>query len=311
MSTAHLPYLPLNVVSVQESKWFLSAEPDVVRAGIYLLDAAWRSSVPGSVPSSFTALRQITRLSESQLRDGYELLTQGWELREDGRLYHPALFDLATSVTERFGDQIEVLAQSAVVAMQSVDTFDLVPTDAVHKVARKRQAAKGRIEDFMPDATSLASIVSGGYRSDEHQQWLVCAFRDYVSSKNPKYRDVQATFRTFASSSYTHQTFRSRFGALPSDYLRTAVAVGQSRAVGGAVRSFQERTLDANREVLSQVRAGVSQAGVARSSPGQAPMRAPGASPMGAGGTAFRPRAQHQSAPVESGSAPLFSSSRS
>ena len=260
MSTSRLPYLPVNIASLLEMQWYLHSDAEIVRAGMYLLDAAWRSSVPGSVPSSFTVLCQITRLSDDKIQSNYDLLMCGWELREDARLYLPALHDLAVNVTERFGDQLEVLAQSAVVSMQSVESFDLVPTDAVKKVAKKRQTAKARIDDFVPDGTSLASIVGGGYRTPEHQDWLIGSFKDYIASKQPKYKDIQATFRTFAASSYTHNTFKSRFGVVPATYLKPAaiasLAPGHASPAPGAVgaKSFAARQLDENRAILERMR---------------------------------------------------------
>lgn len=255
MSTAQLPFMPVNLASLMDTQWFMSGDAELLRAGWYLLDAAWRSSVPGSVPSSFSALTQITRLSEDKLQSHYDLLLQGWDLREDGRLHHVVLSDLASGVIERFGTQLEVLAQSAAVCMQSVEEFDLVPTDAVKKVAKKRQSVKGRIEDFQPDSTSLASVVAGGYRTAEHQEWLVLSFKDYIASKNPKYKDIQATFRTFAASSFTHNSFRSRFGVVPSAFLKTDLSVAAAAAVpasAAASRSFAARSLDENRAVLQQ-----------------------------------------------------------
>lgn len=280
MSIAHLPYLPVSMGVLQESDFFLSQDPALVRAGFYMLDAAWRSGVPGSIPADFTSLVRVTRLDESKVQANYEALTQGWELREDGRIHHLKLSELIAGVCEQFGDQLHVMAQSAAVAMQGVSEFDLMPSDAVNRVAKKRQVVKSKIGDFCPDGASLASIVAGGYRSQEHQDWLVQSFKDYVASKSPKYRDVQATFRSYASSSITHNSFRSRFGAMPSMFLRTdltsAPGVPSAQAVP-TTRSFAARTLDENRAVLDQVKS-------ARSAPCAAP-----AGPLRGFGRSARP----------------------
>lgn len=233
-SLAGLPYLPVSMGDLQESPLFLSADARLVRAGLYMLDAAWRSAVPGSIPSAFNALAQHTRLSEAEVQAHYDLLTVGWELRQDGRLYHAKMAALCDGLDDRFGPQIDALSQGSVIAAQGADTFELVAPEAVAKAKKKRVAAvRGIDEGFLPDAASVANIERAGYVSQEHKEWLLQLFIDYALSKGVKQKGWQATFRNFASSSITIKNFSARFGAPPSAFI-----VSESRAVAQSAPSF-------------------------------------------------------------------------
>ena len=127
----------------------MSADPRLVRAGIWMQDAAFKSAIPGSIQSSFSALSAITRLSEADVEKNYDLLTAGWDLREDGRLHHEVMSVLVARIDEQFGAQMDVMSASVAVAVQGVDAFDLLPPAQVKKAAKKRGHSQIS-NDFQP-----------------------------------------------------------------------------------------------------------------------------------------------------------------
>lgn len=214
-SISKLPYLPISLSSMQDGPLFSSNDARLVRAAFWMLDAAWKSDVPGSISSSFSSLSMVTRLTESQVQQHYAELTEGWELRDDGRLHHVDLSRLAESIDEQFGAQLDVISSGLVIAMQGVDAFELTPPEAVKKVAKKR--GKAQIPGvFQPDVVSVASLIKAGYVTEEYREWVLEQFRDYAQSKALKQANWQATLRTYASSSITASAFRARFGMFPS-----------------------------------------------------------------------------------------------
>lgn len=266
-SLANLPYLPIALGALQENPLFLSSNARLVRASLWMLEAAWRSNVPGSIPSSFGSLAMVTRLSEAEVQLHYADLTTGWELRDDGRLHHEDLSRLANSIDDQFGSQLDVLANGMAIAMQGVEAFELLPTEAVKK-ASKNRVKRGKAEipnTFEPDATSLASLIKAGFVTEEYRQWLLEQFQDYAKSKGLKQANWQATLRTYASSSITANAFRARFRMFPSETSVALVPTSTSpldrlRGAGiAASPSFAQRTAAHNSNVMSVAMSGRSQ----------------------------------------------------
>ena len=207
---SHLPFLPISPAILAESRFFMSADSCIVRAGFWMLEAAWRSPQPGSIPSGFESLSMVTRLTIEKLQDNYELLTAEWDLLDDGRLHYMPLEVIAQSVDERFGAELAVIAESALVACQGGNaTFELVPVAEVKKKQRGKHALP---KDFKPDNTSQASVIKEGYCTEEMTEWLMSSFRDYALSKDVRQSNWQATFRNYLGSTYTRKTFQSKFG---------------------------------------------------------------------------------------------------
>lgn len=198
-----------------------------MRACLAMLHAAWNAESPGRLPPGIEALAQITALTPEEVQHHYELLTDGWELR-DGALCNAKLEALATRMTERFGPELEVLRASWAAAGQqhemAVD-FELVPSEAVKKA---RTRGKHMLQkDFVPDATSHRHLTEAGYVNDELRAWLMRGFRDFASSAGRMQRDWQAGLRNFSTSEITLRQFREqhgyRLGHPPSTKLSTPV----------------------------------------------------------------------------------------
>lgn len=209
MTRINLPFLPISLASLSEARWFVSDEPRVVRAGFWMLDAAWRSVFPGSIQASFDQLAQVTRLPIADVEKYYEVITSGWVLREDGRLHHPQLEDLAESLQDRFESELAVFAESAALACQGgTAVFELMPGEDVKKKKRGKTAFP---RDFSLDQSTLTSLVGEGYKTKEHQDWLVAEVRNYALADDKRQSSWQAVVRKFAGSKITRDNFKAKF----------------------------------------------------------------------------------------------------
>lgn len=257
-----LPFLPISPSVLAESPFFLSKDARIVRAGFFMLDAAWRADLPGSIPSSFEALALITRLPEELVADNYVLLTAGWEL-EGGRLHHLQMEAIAESVQERFGAQLAVVAESAILACQggSVE-FELMPST---EVAKKKKGKHALPKDFLMDKATLERAAAEGFTTEETMTWLKHQFTDYAHSKDVRMANWQATCRNFLSNSYTADKFRSKFGhnlgQAPVSSLVTMGTNGSSardrlrsstqRAAAPVQSTFAQRSASHNSDVMA------------------------------------------------------------
>lgn len=247
--TSQLPFLPLSLHTLAEAPFFVSSHPGVVRAGFYMLETAWRSSRPGSIGSSFSELANITRLTVEEVDQHYTVLTTGWDFLEDGRLHHAQLEAICDSIRDRFGDQLSVLADSAVAAMQGGEMpFDLMPSTEVVKKKRGKHLLP---KDFVMNKATLAHALGEGFKSPEYQGWLMQTFSDYALANSVMKNDWQATCRQFITSDITRKQFRSRFHHFPGD---PAPSLGLTQstqdrlklAASNPSRSFAEQMLESN-----------------------------------------------------------------
>lgn len=251
-SIAQLPFLPLSLHTLSEALFFVSDDPGVVRAGFLMLEAAWRSSRPGSIPSSFSELATITRLPIHQIEAHYAVLTAGWELLDDGRLHHASLETICESIQDRFSDQLDVLAEASAAAVQGgALLFELVPAAEVTKKKRGKHLLP---KDFSFNKVTQAFAHTEGFSTPEYQTWLMRGFTDYANSKSVMYTDWQAACRQFMSSEITRKGFKSRFHHFPGEQMPTSVAKISSasdrlRAATNAA-TFQQRTMQANSDKM-------------------------------------------------------------
>lgn len=254
---SQLPYLPISLSALAESPTFMSEDPRIVRAGFWMLEAAWRSPVPGSIPSGFSALANITRLSEDEVRSNYLVLTSGWDLADDARLHHRPMEEVVESIVERFGDELGVMADGALMACQGGSgAFELTPSS---EVAKKKRGKTAFPKDFALDRPTLEALVAEGYDTTELQTWLVTEVRNYALAGDVRQKDWQATVRKFMGSTITRRNFHAKFGyplgQRPSAELvgirpgvtmsprqRLAQAAGISRGPG----TFQQMTSESN-----------------------------------------------------------------
>lgn len=209
-----LPFLPISLPNLLETRFFQSDDSKIVRAGLWMMEAAWNSPTPGSIASDASVLMQVTRLTHAEWVAGHEVLLHGWCLEADDRLHHPLLERLASSVAERFDAQLAVIADSAVLACQGGEVeFELLP--AV-EVAKKRQTGKTAFpKNFTLDKATLVAVIADGYTLPEHRDWLVEELRSYALSEDRRQKDWQATLRNTMGMTFVRSKFAAKFGHQP------------------------------------------------------------------------------------------------
>lgn len=222
-----------------------------------MLEAAWRSDPAGSLAANFVALSAVTRLETRDVEANFHLLTQNWQLSaEDGRLYHPMLRHLAVGLQERFGEQLEVMAESAALAMQGSDKqFELLPSSEL----KKRKGGKTAVPlNFSMDTTTLARAIETGYRTAEQQNWLVVHFLDVWKCKNERKSDWQAAMRVFMGSTLTRREFQGHFRHELGAVLSVVKSSGRDmlaahvRANPAMGQTFAERTRASNANAFTE-----------------------------------------------------------
>jgi hypothetical protein len=244
MSNIHsLPFLPVSMPALMDAAFFQSNDARLVRAGLWMLEAAWRSTKPGTIPAGFDALASITRLTTAEVEKHFDLLTEGWAL-EDGRFHHEQLEAIALSAQERFGDELEVIAESALMACQGGEIeFELAPASAVKKKKRGKHALPA---DFAMDKTSSDRAFAEGYTSPELQNWLLCSFKDFAESSDRRYANWQATLRNYLGSSITRKEFREKFGYALGSTLLPANVGGYAESGFNALNDRLRRATSSN-----------------------------------------------------------------
>lgn len=191
----------------------MSADGRLVRAHLAMLHAAWASADQGKLVPSLEALAQITALSPEEVQEHFDVLTDGWELR-DGWLCNARLEEMSQSMQERFGPQLAVLRASWLAAAQpcgqAAEEFDLVPAEAVKAVKARGKTLLPR--DFAMDATTYRHVVAVGYDTEERRGWLIQRFHDFARAQGRLQKDWQAALRNFSGSAITLREYRERFG---------------------------------------------------------------------------------------------------
>lgn len=93
-TTADLPWFPVNPTLLPRG----NASEKV--AALHLWGAAWRQTPTATLPNDDRQLCQLAGLEDNmrKWKRVRERALQGFELGEDGRLYHPLLLDLAAKV---------------------------------------------------------------------------------------------------------------------------------------------------------------------------------------------------------------------
>jgi hypothetical protein len=205
-----------------EARWFGSDDVLVVRAGVLLLEAAARSSLPGCLPDDAPMLARLGGLSANDWLDKGPQALEGFELVEGMGWRHTAMSELAAAVSARFGAQLQELAASSVLASHAVDEFPLV---GELKPAGRSKGKRALPKDYTFPEEVLKRAVEAGFITDEHQAWLLTKFRDFANAQKRLYSDWDATARNFISSAITGKDFHAAFGYYPRES-KDRLAVG-------------------------------------------------------------------------------------
>lgn len=258
-----LPTLPLDPAWIEQSAAFLHADPRMAKAGMKLLFAAWRGQPVASIPASHAYVAEITGLPLEVVAERYVALTDGFELREDGRLHHIHLAHVCAKMAEAYGKEIEAYVTAAAMVAQDPEQFSLMSMEAVgtKKPRGKTLMPKGFGYDMFPALREWAG--KNGCPAPNQQAWLMERFIDYCNGRSEKFKDWEAGFRTWASNEmgkFRHsppppvwgsEGPPAGFESIPPVAPRTGF--GNSGAFSGlARRSRGEVALDHNSAVLAQ-----------------------------------------------------------
>jgi hypothetical protein len=235
-----MPFMPISVPLLQEQSFFYSNNANVVRAGLFLLEAAWRSESPGSISAERHVLLSVTRLSDAELDACMGELMAGWKIDvETGRMRHPGMEKIALSIQERFGDEIGVIADSAIAAIQGGDSvFEFASPKAIAK--RKVKGKTALPANFEMDATTSQKATDVGYVSEAAVKWLLSRFADYARSGDVRQKDWQATLRLFMSNTITRKEYQATFGS----YLGATTLPAPLSASGFDSTGFNSSNID-------------------------------------------------------------------
>lgn len=199
-----LPYMPFDPAWIEQSSAFTHSDARMGNAALRLLFAAWRGQPAGTIPSSHSFIASATGLSQEVVGEQYVLLTEGFELCEDGRLHHIALAKLCGKLTETYGREIEAFALSTAMAAQDPESFGIANMEASSKRGPrgKTMLTRGFGFEMYPGLRDWCEV--NGYAGEANQDWIMAKFIDFATGRGDKQKDWPATFRTYSTNEIAH-----------------------------------------------------------------------------------------------------------
>jgi len=265
-----LPFMPFDPAWIEQSAAFVHADDRLGKAVLRLLFAAWRGMPAGSIPSSHAFVASATGLSQEVVAEHYVLLTEGFELRVDGRLYHVALANVCDSMTKAYGREIESFALATAMAAQDPEMFGVMNVEASSKRGPKGVVTipRGFGYDMCPTLREWAA--GNGYPTPYAQDWIMTKFIDFSLSRGDRQKDWAAAYRTYARNEIT--MFRRNPPLQPPDSegLFPEVGPAQSRPrPGGGFDGLQRGSLSRGDRATAHNKSLLDRVG-ARAAPGRA-----------------------------------------
>lgn len=247
-----LTHSALDIRWMTEASWFHSDDASLVRAGVLLLEAAFRSTQPATLPANPLILSRLSGLSANVWSEQATLLLQGFDEVEGGAWRHRAMAAMFDAVNERFAGQIKELVASSALASLAVEEF---PLTGEIKPAGRNKGKRALGKDFEFSAALVKSAEEAGYITEEHKAWVLERFKDFAAASKRLYSNWDATARNFFSSAITQREFQARFGYWPRDSrARLAPALSGSPApVRSGPQSFESAALNGSKSSVDRV----------------------------------------------------------
>jgi len=248
-----LTHSSIDIRWMTEASWFHSEDSAVVRAGVLLLEAAFRSTQPATISGDPLILARLSGLSANVWAEKGRDVLQGFDEVEGGAWRHRAMAELFDAVNERFGAQIKDLVASSALASLAVEEFPLV---GEVKPAGRSKGKRALPKDYQFSDDLLAKAESAGYITEEHKAWLLQKFRDFATSSTRLYSNWDATARNFFTSSITQRDFLSNFGYWPRDSkarLISAQGTSASPPARSGPQSFESAALNGSKSSVDRV----------------------------------------------------------
>lgn len=167
----------------------------LVRAYLRLLKSAVRSAVPGAINASSSVIAVACGLSEDDVVRHWDVLTHGWELREDGFLHHDGVAQFCAELSAQYGMQMAELRER--IAAADLAAQAVASGVSVKPAAKKARGGKRPLpEDFglTPELVDWLSQ-ERGITEPYHHKFLMDGFIAFAKSKAPAYSDWSAAFR--------------------------------------------------------------------------------------------------------------------
>lgn len=185
--------MPLDNAWLHGNAAFHSGDAKLVRAVLNMLQCAWFSDSPGSLPASRQELSDAIGLTEQELLQHYDVLTVGWELNGDGRLTYEPLQRLALEVIEIHGKDLLRLRARSVAAVAAPDQFDLLPRTTTKALGKTKLPA-----EFEPSPQTINKLIDEGFTTEKRREWIQEKFCNHYRATGDKLVDWQAAFLNFA-----------------------------------------------------------------------------------------------------------------
>jgi len=272
-----LTFVPLQPHWLAQLAAFQSEDPQLVRASINLLLAAFHGQPCGTIPDSVESIATLAHLTKTCVQDNLEVLVQGWTRRGATFNFDP-MVQFSQRVSAEHGDALERLQHATLVAMAAPDLFnsELLTEQgqalgtqvgpALQRAAATYALAPTKIPKLLPNDAGLSAemiqfLDKEGAHPDTHQAiWE--RFFDYHTSKGVKSASWPASFRHWFKNQKEFdravaQGTNSQTGALTQDKKASAIKF----SLGGAnAPSKAERAVQSTRSAFEAVRASVAAA---------------------------------------------------
>lgn len=276
-----LPYVPIAPSWFEQSAAFSHEDPRLAVGLFKLLIAAWRAQPAGSIPHSHSYIAQATGLGQDVVAREFGVLTEGFELQDDGRLHHVQMSALAAEIHQRYKRELEEFALASAMAVQSPEHFSMLSVEGAPGRVKPR-GLHGLPADFgyakHPELREWAA--GNGYPTEDDQVWLMQRFRAEAASKGWKLKDFAAKFQGWALDQIS-------WGRLPPSRQVTRTPGPGAARTGGAPVSKSAAAMDHNAEVF----------GLAPRRAGQHPASTPPTPDAGKAAQAFAPASASASVP--------------
>lgn len=248
-----LTHSSIDIRWMTESSWFHCDDAAVVRGGVLLLEAAFRSTRPATLSGDPVILARLSGLGGDVWAEKGAIVLDGFEQVEGGAWRHRAMAELFDAVNERFGAQIKDLVASSALASLVVEEFPLV---GEVKPAGRSKGKRALPKDYVFSEALLAKAEAAGYITEEHKAWLLEKFKDFASSSTRLYSNWDATARNFFTGSITQRDFLSNFGYWPRESrarLMPLIGGPATPVRSSGPQSFESAALNGSQSSVSRV----------------------------------------------------------
>ena len=197
--------MPFDPSWIEHAEAFHHPDPRMLKSALKLLFTAWRGTPAASIPSSHSFISETTGLPPELVAERYIVLTDGFVLREDGRLHHEKLSGICQKMIDGYGPEIESFSVALAMVSQDPEQFSLKSVEAGKansKLRGKHLIPKNFGFDSHPELRSWC--LENGYPAPNQQRFILEKFVDFAVMGAHKYADWAATFRNYARNEFAY-----------------------------------------------------------------------------------------------------------